>query len=382
MTTSPRPVAAGPPGRPLRLALIGTGFARSVQAVAFARHPGFEPVAIAGADEAKARRVAAELGIPAGFGDWRRMLDEARPDVVSVVTPPDLHRPMVLAAVARGCHVLCEKPTALHRFQAAEMRDAAARAGRVAAINHEFRFFPARAYAREVVRRGDIGAPRRGEILGRYPIWWRPETRGWNWLSDARRGGGVLGALGSHHTDCFRTFFGEPLTAWASVRVGQPRRGPTGALPTAGVATADDACTVLYTFASGATARFDLDAATPYRFERFEIHGEEATLRWDETGYRLWRLVAGEEPAELEIPEPFRLAPRPGEPALVAPFEVLVDRLHRAIAGGEPMSPDFDDAVAVQAALDAARESSAAGAPVRVDAPRAPGPVPEPPAGG
>ena len=353
----------------IRLAIIGTGFGRSVQAVAFRRHAGFDLVAIAGSDEEKTRRIADELGVAGAFGDWRRMLEEARPDVVSVATPPDLHRSMVLTAADLGCHVMCEKPTALHRFQAAEMRDALQRADRVAAIHHEFRFFPARGYALALVRRGEIGVPRRGEILGRYPIWPRPESRGWGWLSDARRGGGVLGALGSHHTDCFRLFFGEPVEAWASVRVDQPRRGPASAQR---VATADDACTVHYTFASGATAMLDLNATTPYRWERFEIHGSEATLRWDETGYRLWRVAAGEEPRELEIPAEFRIEPRAGEPPLVAPCAVMVERLYRAIVGQTPMEPDFDDAVAVQSALDAARASSVAGARVRVEIP-APG---------
>ena len=89
-----------------------------------------------------------------------------RPDLVSMVTPVDLHHPMMLAALEGGAHVLCEKPTALHRFQAAEMRDRAAALGRVAAINHEFRFFPARRLALRLVREGAIGTPRRGEILG------------------------------------------------------------------------------------------------------------------------------------------------------------------------------------------------------------------------
>lgn len=349
-----------------RVAIIGTGFGRNVQAPAFGRHPGFEVVAIAGADEAKTRRIAGELGIAAGFGDWRRMLDEVRPDLVSIAAPPHLHHPMLLESVERGCHVLCEKPTALHRFQAAEMREAARAADRIAAVDHEFRFFPARAWALALVRRGEIGTPRRGEIVGRHPIWWRPGSRGWTWLSDAQKGGGILGALGSHHTDCFRLFFGEPLTAWASVRVDQPRRGE-GADER--IATADDACTVQYTFADGATAMFDLNGATPYRWERFEIHGTEATLRWDETGYRLWRVVAGEEPRELEIPAEYRLTPREGDPALVAPFSVLTERLHRALAGLGSMEPDFDDAVAVQSALDAARASGVSGTVVRVDPP-------------
>jgi predicted dehydrogenase len=349
----------------LRVAVLGTSFGRLVQAPGFQRHPGFEVVAIAGRDATRTAQVAAQLGVPAAYDDWRVLLARERPDVVSIATPVDLHHPMMLAALASGAHVLCEKPTALHRFQAAEMRDAATRAGRVAGINHEFRFLPARRLALEQVRAGDVGRLRRVEILGRYPIWARPESRPMTWLADRARGGGILGALGSHHTDLLRLLLGEPRTALASVRVDQPRRGDA-------VATADDGCTVHYTFDGGATALLDLSATAPYRWERYELHGEDGSLRFDETGQRLWRLAVGREPEECEIPAPLRLPSAEGEPALLAPFGVLVDRLHRAITHGEPLEPSFaDDAVPVQCALDACRLSSEAGARVDVPAPPA-----------
>ena len=344
----------------VRVAVLGTSFGRTVQVPGFQRHPGCEVVAIAGRDLERTRTVAGELGVPAAYADWRELLRVESPDLVSIVTPADLHHPMMLEAIAHGCNVLCEKPTALHRWQAVAMRDAALAAGRVAGINHEFRFFPARRHALDLVRAGAIGRPRRGEILGRYPIWARADSRPFTWLADRARGGGILHALGSHHTDCLRTFFGEPRSVLASVRVDQPRRGDA-------LATADDACTVHYEFANGVTAILDLAAGVPYRWERFEIHGEEASLRWDETSYRLWRLVAGREPEELVLPEAYALHPREGEPALLAPFGVMVDRLHRAIANGEPLSPNFaEDAVPVQFALDACRLSSEAGARVSV----------------
>jgi predicted dehydrogenase len=352
-----------------RVVILGTGFGRTVQAVAFGRHPGFELAGIAGANEERTRRIAHELGIPHASGDWRRLLAELSPDLVSVVTPPDLHHPMAMAALEGGAHLLCEKPTALHRFQAAEVRDRALALSRVAAINHEFRFFPARRQALALVREGAIGTPRRGEIHGRYPIWHRPESRGMNWLSERRRGGGVLGALGSHHTDCLRTFFGEPGSVLASVRVLQPRRGPTADRPEPGIATADDAFTLHYDFAQGVTGLVDLNATTPYRWERFEIQGSDAALRWDETGYKLWRIVAGREPEEIAIPDTLALEPRSGEPALVAPFGVMIERLSLAMRGERAMEPNFDDAVAVQSALDAARASSDAGARVAIEIP-------------
>src|SRR5260221_7814444 len=224
MARRPHPHPGGAMPR-VRVAILGTSFGRLVQAPGFLRHPGFELVAIAGRDAARTARVAAELGVPKGYGDWRELLERERPQLVSIVTPVDLHHDMMLAALAGGAHVHCEKPTALHRWQAIAMRDAALAAGKVAGINHEFRFFPARARAVALVREGAIGRPRRGEILGRYPIWARADSRPMTWLADARRGGGILGALGSHHTDCLRTFFGEATSVLASLRTEQPRRG-------------------------------------------------------------------------------------------------------------------------------------------------------------
>jgi predicted dehydrogenase len=353
-----------------RVALLGTSFARHVHAPGFQGHPGFELVALAGSDPGRTRSVASSLGVPGAYADWRELIARERPELVAIVTPVVFHHPMMLAALEAGAHVLCEKPTALNRYQAAEMRDAARRAGRVAGINHEFRFQPARAHALALARAGAIGRPRRGEILGRYPIWARPESRGMTWLSDAAMGGGILGALGSHHTDCLRTFLGEPRAVLATVRVDQPRRGPVEPGGPSGTATADDACTVQYEFEGGATALVDLSASAPYRWERFEIHGEDASLRWDDTGETLWRLAPGRDPEALTIPEPLRLARAAGEAPLLAPFRVMVDRLHAAIDRGEPLEPSFAaDAVPVQAALDAARASSAGGTRVVIEMP-------------
>lgn len=352
----------------IRVALFGTSFARMVQVPGFQRHPGFDVVAIAGSDGDKTRRLAGELGIPGAYGDWRELLEREKPDLVSIVTPVWLHHDMMLGAIAAGAHVHCEKPTAMDRHQARAMRDAARAADRVAGINHEFRFLPARALALELVRAGAIGRPRRAEILGRYSLWHNHTSRGMTWLSDVAKGGGITGALGSHHTDCLRTFFGEPRTALATVRVDQPRRGPVEPGGPSGIATADDGCTIQYEFAGGETALVDLCATSPYRWERFEVHGEEATLRWDEGGLELWRIEPGKEPARVEMPERLKLESREGDPVLVAPFRVMVERLHRAIAHGEPLTPSFAaDAVPVQCALDAARESSAAGRKVEVE---------------
>ena len=57
-----------------------------------------ELIGIAGSNPERTFAAAEALGV-AGFTDWTRMLDERQPDLVSIVTPVDLHHPMMLAAL-------------------------------------------------------------------------------------------------------------------------------------------------------------------------------------------------------------------------------------------------------------------------------------------
>lgn len=45
-----------------------------------------------------------------GYADYQVMLDQEKPDIVDVCTPPPLHFDHCRRALDAGCHVLCEKP--------------------------------------------------------------------------------------------------------------------------------------------------------------------------------------------------------------------------------------------------------------------------------
>jgi len=57
----------------------------------------------------------------AGFADFEEMLDEARPDLVAVITPGPLHAPQSIAALEAGAHVLVETPNVYSADQAREV---------------------------------------------------------------------------------------------------------------------------------------------------------------------------------------------------------------------------------------------------------------------
>jgi predicted dehydrogenase len=97
----------------LRAGVIGTGRIAVQHLSCLHRLAGARTVAVCDLSPARAEAAAARWGVPAWYGDHRRLLAEEAPDVVHVTTPPDSHLPLALDALAAGAHVIVEKPAAL-----------------------------------------------------------------------------------------------------------------------------------------------------------------------------------------------------------------------------------------------------------------------------
>ena len=149
------------------------------------------------------------------YDDWEAMLAAHDFDLVCIATPTFLHAPQTLAAIEAGAHVLCDKPTAMNADEAARMLEAAETAGRIHMIDHELRFNPNRMRIAELIADGSLGEIRHVDITNVGSTWANPASRPQNdWWSLAEKGGGRLGANGSHQVDLLRWWLGE--VAWVS----------------------------------------------------------------------------------------------------------------------------------------------------------------------
>ena len=115
----------------LKVAIVGAGFAARVVHLPGYAGAGQPVAAICDLDETIARTQADQHNIPQVYTDWREMLEQERPDVVSVCLPNVLHHEVSIGALEAGAHVLCEKPLATSVREAHEMFDAAKKAGRI-----------------------------------------------------------------------------------------------------------------------------------------------------------------------------------------------------------------------------------------------------------
>lgn len=139
-------------------AVIGAGSQGRVHADGYLGVPGVSLVALADLDEAAAGRLARETGVSRIYRDYRELLKTARPEIVSICTPPASHLEITRAAVAAGVRAIhCEKPIALSYGDAVEMAALAAEAGVQLTFNLQRRFEPVQRYGRELLEAGEIG---------------------------------------------------------------------------------------------------------------------------------------------------------------------------------------------------------------------------------
>lgn len=348
---------------PIRVLLVGTGFGGKVHAPGFASDPAFKLVGVAGGHAETAAKVAAAHEIPYATDDWKKMLDEVEADLVSISTPVDLHYPMARAALERRRHVLLEKPFALNVAQAKELATLAKTQGVVAAVNHEFRHQPGRATLTRMIEEGRLGRIEHIVMRTRLPGWGRDPQRRLTWLTERERGGGFLGALGSHDVDQLLQWGGPIRRVFCRLRLLAPMA--PGAPAAHKNITAEDCYTMLLDFANGATGIVDTFGGSRVRQEYYEAFGSDDAFVVV-NGDRIGRPTVSGGMEEIPVPEDLRLTPTPEVP-LLAPFRVKVSMLRDAIRGGKSVSPTFAEAVEVQKVLDAARKSDQMGTWVEVE---------------
>lgn len=162
-----------------------------------------EVVGVADADAAGLARTQEILKAPKGFADYRKLLDEAKPDVVSICQRHlDQHRDMVLECAGRGIHMYLEKPMCRTLAEADEMVAACEKHNVKLALAHQTRYSPRLRVVRDMLLDGAIG-----EVL---------ELRG-RGKEDRRGGGEDLWVLGSHVMNLMHHLGGDPRWCFAQV---------------------------------------------------------------------------------------------------------------------------------------------------------------------
>lgn len=283
-------------------------------------------------DPAKAKQCAEEFSA-AKSGDYAAVLANPEVEAVYISTPPPLHVEWVRQALARGKHVLCEKP-AFGDFQTAvEMVALSRTAGVCLAEGYTFRWHPQHELVSSIIAAGRIGRPRFFSAEFTYP---RPPE------GDIRLSTDLDGGV-------FRDSAGYPVAAALLQMPGNPAAVSCqmGREETTGV---DDSFRLAMVFADGASAQMLVAFGAYYR-SRYAIlgtHGRVEVERAFSVGPQMKAGITVETDAGVE-----RIEVAPADQ-----FQLMLDdfaaQVRRPPAARKDFAPDL---LRQHAVMDAARRS-------------------------
>lgn len=214
-----------PQNGPLRVGVIGLGWAGQQHVKGYASIDGVEVIALAGMEDELREQLSSEYAVPHSFSSWEELIALEDLHAVSIAVPTFLHAPIAVAALGRGLHVLSEKPLARDSQEGQQMVDAARQAGRVldVAFNHRRRGDIQR--LKGIVDSGELGRPyyAKASWLRREGI---PVLGSW-FTNREMAGGGPLADLGVHVIDYALYLLGEPKAVAASAST-YSELGPRG----------------------------------------------------------------------------------------------------------------------------------------------------------
>jgi predicted dehydrogenase len=212
-------------GAVLRAGIVGAGFVGRIHARS-ARLAGGRLAGVVASSPERSEAAAGELAAERAFGTADELIASDDVDVVHICTPNNLHLPIALAALARGKHVVCEKPIALDAAGAAELHEAARSSrGAVATVPLVYRYYPTVREARARLREGGNGDVRL--ISGGYLQDWLLRADDDNWRVDAELGGAsrAFADIGSHWADLLEFVTGHRIESLvARTLIAHPER--------------------------------------------------------------------------------------------------------------------------------------------------------------
>lgn len=189
-----------------RVAVIGAGLQARRRVPPIVEDPDFEVALVVDLYEENAKTLAATCGARYST-DWKEAVNDPAIDAVLVLTFPDTHAEISIAAMEAGKDVLCEKPLARVSVEAQQMVETAQKNKRILKCAFNLRHHPALVEAHRLYTEGVIGAPAFGRA--KYGIAGRADLAQ-EWRSKPSvSGGGQFMDQGVHLIDLFRWFLGD-----------------------------------------------------------------------------------------------------------------------------------------------------------------------------
>ena len=273
----------------IRVGLVGFGYAaQTFHAPLIRTTPGLEISAVASSDAAKVRQAlgSAQDHGPAVEAEPRALAGRADVDLVVIASPNATHFALAREALARGKHVVVDKPFTAHAAEALELAHLAEAGGRLLSVFHNRRWDSSTRTASALLASNRLGAIRHASVhFDRFRP--RPQER---WKEDAEAGGGLWMDLGPHLLDEALLYFGKPVAIQADLGLLRPGT------------RADDAFHARLRYADGLRVDLSASMVAAIARPRLALHGLHGSyvkqgLDPQENALKAGRLPTGDEGA-------------------------------------------------------------------------------------
>jgi predicted dehydrogenase len=343
------------------VAVIGCGIGRSHIAEGYARlRDQFDLQVICDLNEERLAAVGDEFKVPRRTTSFDDVLAMGDIDIVDICTPPTLHFPQAMAALAAGKEVICEKPLVGSLLEVDQIAAAEAKArGRIMPV-FQYRYGDGLQKAKRIIAQGLAGKP----YLATIETAW---LRGAKYYSVPWRGrfetelGGALLTHAIHSHDILTYLMGDVASVFArtATRVNQIE--------------VEDCAVASLVMASGALASLAATLGSAREISRLRLCFEHVTLESSLAPYAPgddpWQIVATSPEAEARIAKALE-----GWTAVPSRFEGLMAGYYEALATGGPLPVTLADArrslELITALYHAAETGTAVSLPIGKDHPK------------
>jgi predicted dehydrogenase len=233
----------------LKTAVIGAGNMGRNHIRAYADLETVELVGVADADRDAVRRATRSYRVSI-YDDYRELLDDQRPDLVSVAVPTEFHASVACETLGRGIHTLVEKPLALTTAEGQRIIDTATQNGAQLMVGHIERFNPAIVELQRRLAQQELGRV------------FQVHARRLSPFPQRVRDVGVVLDLATHDIDIMRYLVGSEVErAYAETE----RKAH---------ANCEDLLSGLLRFGNGVVGVLDVNWLTPTKVRQLSVTGE------------------------------------------------------------------------------------------------------------
>lgn len=275
-----------------KAAVIGAGFIGAVHVEMLRRLGNVSVVALC--DAVDADKKAASMHIANAYSDYKKMIDEQKPDAIHICTPNHTHYDIAKYAIEKGVNFICEKPFTTTVEQAKELVSLAREKKVVGAVNFHNRLYPMPNEMHQMIKKGEVGDL--FSVHGGYIQDWLMYDTDYSWRLEKGQVGKTraIADIGSHWMDLVEFVTGEKIgRVNAAFRTVYPvRKKPMGKVETFQTLTdvsyeeipidTEDEAVVMFELEKGAigTAIVSMVFAGKKNTTTLSIAGSKKSLEW------------------------------------------------------------------------------------------------------